>query len=268
VKHSHNDLLKETLHLVSIGGFMKYSIYLWLVILTTLLTPAISTASQIQLTTYREDFQVGPARGNRVPFPVEAGQAGCILARVQSWPPATSGSRPVKVTLILNGSDRTGYYARSDGDTADPLPLWTSYAVSAREAGLVDEWTLSVINFTEGSTAEGTIQIEFPPSQTPCQFEANVPRTMGVIDLSWHYTSPIQSDYFFVERSMPGTSSWSPVSDCRQRVDARSSDQYFCSDTGLRSKTSYTYRACWVASSSSRQCGTSNVTPAVSAKAP
>lgn len=247
---------------------MKYYIYPWLVIFAVLLVPAISVAGQIQPSGYTVDFRVGPTRGDRDTFSIEAGQAGCILARVQPWPPDTSIDRPINLALIVNSSDQKGYYARSDGNTRDLLPLWTSYAVSSSEAAQVGEWTISVVNFTEGSLTQGQIQIEFPPAQIPCELLATVPRTPGKIDLSWRYTNPVRSGYFLIERSVSGGAPWSLVSTCGQSVDSLTGERYTCSDSGLSSNTIYTYRACWVASSSVQQCDTSNVTPAVSAKAP
>ena len=241
---------------------MKHIPSRWLVLIIMLLAVALSAAGPTLLIVDNKPFEVGPTRGDRDPLKIDIAQAGCILARVYPWPPSTQGSTAVKLALILNGSDIKGYYARSDGDTADTLPLWTSYAVSPSQVTEVEEWTLSIVNFTEGGEAQGTIRLEFPPTQVPCELKATVPQTRGQIDLSWRYTGNPFKGFFLIERSTDNRT-WSLIRACTQAPSRSTS--YACSDTGT-SGTRYYYRVCAVTSGS--RCGTTNLTPPVSVRAP
>lgn len=106
-------------------------------------------------------FNVGSTFGDRDEFTFQINQAGCIVAEIRSWSRSgTRGSAAGQLALILNGSDRTGYYARHDG----AAPLRLSYFVSSSEVRRVRTWTISVVNFTKKGTAKGMINLVYPPN--------------------------------------------------------------------------------------------------------
>jgi hypothetical protein len=106
-------------------------------------------------------FDVGSTFGDRDRFTFQVNRAGCIVAEIASWSRSgTRGSPASQLALILNGSDRSGYYARRDG----AAPLRLSYSVSSSEVRRVRTWTISVVNFTKSGTARGTINLEHPPN--------------------------------------------------------------------------------------------------------
>lgn len=202
-------------------------------------------------------FDVSSTYGDRDKFDFKVAEGGCILAQIISWTRSgTSGSSASQLALILNGSDRTGYYARVDGSSSSISPLWLSYAVSSSDVNRVKTWTISVVNFTRSGTAKGTINLEYPPTQVPCELKAAISHTKGAIDLGWRYTETSFKGSFLVERSTNGRT-WSVVSACKK--SRTSSTSYSCSDTGLKSGTTYYYRACAITSGS--KCETKNVTP-------
>jgi hypothetical protein len=169
--------------------------------------------------------------------------------------------------VIINGSDRTGYYARVDGSVSSVSPLWVSYAVVSTQVSRVKTWTVSVINFTKIGTAKGTLNLKYPPTQMPCELKVAPSRTKGQIDLSWIYTGKSFKGSFLVERSTDGKQ-WSVVRACKKSSPTAlaASTSYSCSDTGLKSSTAYYYRACAITSGS--KCGTADMTPAISVKVP
>lgn len=210
-------------------------------------------------------FELGAAYGDRDQFAFTVAESGCILAHINTWSRIGSTGSPAReLALILNGSDRTGYYARDDGPASSRTPLWVSYAVSPGEISQVKTWTLSVINFTRRGTAQGTVNLEIPPTRMPCELKATVSRAAGQIDLSWRYTGHYFQGFFLVERSTDGRR-WQEVAPCTQAVSTYTSN-YACTDPGRTSGTSYYYRACVITSEA--QCGPTNLTPPVRVKAP
>jgi hypothetical protein len=245
---------------------MKYmaSHWLHLVILLALTVVAASPALPMAATS-SYSFNLGSAYGDSDEFTFRITQPGCILAQVKSWSRSgTRGTTASQLALILNGSDRTSYYARQDGNASSIVPLWTSYAVSSREVSRVRTWTISVNNFTRSGTANGILNLEYPSTLVPCEFEAMPSRTRGRIDLDWRYTGSYFSGSFLVERSTNG-STWSVVSTCKQSPTS-SKTNFTCSDIGLTSGRTYYYRACAI--TSGLRCKTTDLTPATSAKAP
>jgi hypothetical protein len=111
-------------------------------------------------------FDIGSASGDRDQFTFQVREAGCIVAQINAWSRSgTRGAPASQLALILNGSDRTGYYARSDGSA----PLKVSYAASKSDVRRVKTWTISVVNFTKKGTAKGTITLEYPPNRLSCR---------------------------------------------------------------------------------------------------
>jgi hypothetical protein len=222
-----------------------------------------TAASPIFATTAKKDFDVSAAYGDRDTFDITAAEGGCIIARIDSWTNSKSGEKPTtKLALILNGSDRTEYYARSDGNATNKTPLWVSYSVSSTQVSKVKKWSVAVVNFTKSGTAKGTLYLEYPPSQTPCQLEVAVSKIKGQVDLRWLYTGKPFKGSFLVERSTDGTK-WSAVSVCKKSapMSATSSSSYTCSDTRLNSGTIYYYRACAITTGSACDIK-QNITPA------
>jgi len=235
-----------------------------LTLIAVLLALVLSAASPIL---QRYSFNIGSDYGNSQSFPFSVKEAGCILAQIKSWEPAeTNTAAAEELALTLADADNPGYYARNDGGFSSLLPLWTSYAVSASEVTEVKVWEVSVSNYTKsGGTAKGMIILEMPPTQIPCELKAAIPRSKkGQIDLSWRYTGKRFNGSFLVERLIDGTSQWEVVSACTKRT---TSTDYSCSDTGLTRGDRYYYRACAVTSTSS-ECGRTNLTPPVSVRAP
>lgn len=211
------------------------------------------------------DFNVGSAYGDRDIFRFTINESGCILAQIKPW--SRSGTRGLaaeELALILNGSDRTGYYARNDGSASNVMPLWTSFAVSPSEVERVNIWTISVVNFTRRGTARGTIELEYPRTQIPCELIAAASQMRGRIDLSWRYTGRSFSGSFLIERSTNAGRTWNVVRACTE--SPTTSSAYSCSDTGLTSGRTYYYRACAITSGS--RCKTTNLTPPVMVRVP
>ncbi len=209
-------------------------------------------------------FDVGSAFGDSDKFSFTVTEAGCILAQVKSWTRSgSSGSAASQLALILTGSDRSTHYARTDGSASSVLPLSTGYAASASDVRNVRTWTISIGNFTRSGTARGTLELEYPATLAPCELRAAASRTPGRVDLSWRYTGKSFSGSFLVERSSDGAT-WSALSACK-KTRSTSTTSYACSDAGLRSGTRYYYRAC---TTTGTRCGTTNVTPTTSARAP
>ena len=235
--------------------------------LLILLALALSAAGPASPTVKMQKFQfdIGSTYGDRNKFDFRVTKAGCILGQIKSWSRSgNTGPAAQELDLILNGSDRTGYYARNDGSRSSVSPLWVSYAVSSSEVGQVKTWTISVINFTGRGSATGSINVEFPPTQVPCELKAAVSRTRGRIDLSWRHTGKFFRGAFLVERSTNGAN-WRVVRACTKKPSSRQTS-YSCSDTGLTSGGVYYYRACAVTTGS--RCGRTNLTPAITVRAP
>ena len=108
----------------------------------------------------------------------------------------------------------------------------------------------------ESADAQGSVQIT--------DFRALPARKRGRIELSWQYTGRATGGAFVVERSTNG-SSWRSVAACNIDLEAEISD-YGCTDTGLRSGTTYAYRACAVTRGTA--CASATATRTVSVKAP
>jgi hypothetical protein len=100
-------------------------------------------------------------------------------------------------------------------------------------------------------------------NQAPCKLTATPSRTRGTVSLSWRSNGVPFRGSFLVERST-NRRTWSAVSFCRKTPTTATS--YYCSDSGLRSRTTYYYRACAV--TTGFRCGTTNVTPVTSVRAP
>ena len=226
---------------------------------------AVSLASAAPAATKKSfTFDVGSAFGDSDRFSFTIPEAGCILAQVKSWARSgSSGTAASQLALILTGSDRTTHYARTDGTASSVLPLSASYAAESGDVTRVKTWTISIGNFTRSGTARGTLELEYPATLAPCQLRAAASRTPGRVDLSWRYTGKSFSGAFLVERSTDGAT-WSALSACK-KSRSTSTTSYACSDTGLRSGTRYYYRAC---TSTGTRCGTTNITPTTSARAP
>ena len=245
-----------------------YSKWLFLVLVFAL----VSTAASLKPPSGMPKdytFDVSSAYGDRDSFSFTVSESGCIIAQVQPW--SRSGTSRVaasELALILNGSDRTGYYARVDGGSTNISPLWTSYTVTSTQISKVKTWTISVVNFTKSGSAKGTLSLESSPTQTPCELKIVASRTKGQVDLSWLYSGKPFKGSFIIERSTDGKT-WTDVGTCKKPAPSKSttsSMSYDCSDTGLKSKTIYYYRGCAITSGS--KCGTSNITPATKVKIP
>lgn len=245
---------------------MKLSTFRWRLLMVGVVLISIA-ASSATLKDYK--FDVNSTYGDRDSFNFTATESGCIVAKITSWSPSTTGGSPAsELALILNGSDRTDYYARKDGGYTSIVPLWTSYSVTSDQVDKVKQWTISVVNFTKKGTAKGTLNLEYPPTKMPCEFKITISRTKGQLDLSWVYTGKSFRGSFLVERTTDNNK-WSVISACSKTAPSSSttkSTSYSCSNTGLTSKAKYYYRACAITSGS--VCGTSNRTPALNALAP
>lgn len=99
----------------------------------------------------------------------------------------------------------------------------------------------------------------------PCTLKATASRTKGQIDLGWTCTSRSLRGTFLVENST-NSKTWANVSACTLSVSSKTS--YKCSDSRLKSGSTYYYRLCLVSSAKTTKCGTTDVTAAVNAKAP
>ena len=251
---------------------MKHSITRWILSIIVGLSLVSAAASPASPATATKDysFNLTSTYGDKDKFSFSVAESGCVIAQVKSWSRSgTSGSAASQLALILNGSDRSSYYARVDGNYANTTPLWTSYSVSSTQISNVQTWTISVANFTKSGTAKGTLNLEYPPTQTPCELKVAVSRTKGKIDLGWVYTGRPFTGSFLIERSTNGKT-WSVISACTKSAPTSStatSTKYSCSDTGLNSNATYYYRACSITSGS--KCDTKKyITPATSVKVP
>lgn len=250
---------------------MKQSITRWALFIIIGLSLVSTAASPTSLSTAKEySFELTSTYGDKDKFSFSVAEGGCIIAQVKDWSRSgTSGSTASQLALILNGSDRTSYYARIDGGYTSITPLWTSYSVPSSQVSKVNTWTISVVNFTKSGTAKGTLSLEYPPTQTPCELKVAVSRTSGQIDLGWVYTGRSFRGSFLIEHSTDGRN-WSVISACTKTAPTAlgtTSINYSCSDTRLTSGRTYYYRACAV--SSGTVCDTRKyITPPKSVKVP
>jgi len=88
-------------------------------------------------------------------------EAGCIIARVEAWTGKTS------LTLTIRGGRQSSQPA-----TANQGPLWVSYPVSANQTS--QSWVVEALRGSGGDTLSGTLFVEYPPTQVPCQLAAKV----------------------------------------------------------------------------------------------
>jgi hypothetical protein len=242
----------------------------WLLVIILALALQASNLLKPLASSWSFNFDVGSTFGDRDKFDFKVSESGCVLMQIKSWSRSgSSGSAASQLALILNGSDRTSNYARVDGSTTGIVPLWVSYAITSTQVSRVKTWTISVVNFTKSGTAKGTVYLEYPPTQMPCELKVASSRTKGQINLSWSYTGKSFKGYFLIERSTDGKQ-WSVVNGCKKSSPTSSTTtpiKYSCSETGLKSSTTYYYRAC--ANTSGVKCETTNpTTPAMSQKAP
>ena len=225
------------------------------------LTAMSSTLPDTTIKTFQ--FNVDSASKNRAKFDFRVTEAGCIVGQIKTWSSSTgSGPTAQQLALILNESNKTGYYVRNDGSTSTGSPLWISYAVTAQEVSQVGTWSISVVNFTGYGTAAGTLQLETPPTFGPCEFQVALSRVKGQVELSWRHTGQFFRGSFLIERSSNGQT-WNVVQTCTIRPSARTT-AYTCTDSGLTSGQLYYYRACAVATGS--RCGNINLTPTATVK--
>jgi hypothetical protein len=194
-------------------------------------------------------------------FSVAVPEAGCIMAQIKSWSAATPGTTAAaQLTLNVTVSRRV---AQTAGSATSLVPLWTSLALTTSDIVGVKSGTITVgMLSSRSSSARGTLWIEYPPSQTPCEFKALASTTRGRVNLNWRYTGRSFKGSFLVQRSSDGRM-WSAVSACTRSA---SSSSYTCTDTGLTSARTYYYRACAVSSGTS--CSSTAVTPPLSVRAP
>jgi hypothetical protein len=192
---------------------------------------------------------------------VSVPQAGCVVAQIKSWSAATTGTTAAaQLTLSITVGRRI---TQTVGSATSLVPLWTSLAFTSSDLSSVKSGTVTVsMASVRSRSARGTVWIEFPPTQTPCEFKALPSTTRGRVNLSWRYTGNAFKGSFVVQRSSDGRT-WSAVSACTRSA---SSTSYSCTDTGLTSARTYYYRACAVTSGTT--CGTASVTPPLSVNAP
>lgn len=97
-------------------------------------------------------FSIGGQAGDRQEFSFRVPAAGTVRVEAR-W----TGS-PAKLTLILNGPGRTGYYQRLD----DRSPLVVVQDVTAEILEKGNEWKVSVVDFGKSGSARGTVTISYP----------------------------------------------------------------------------------------------------------
>lgn len=245
---------------------MKLTAFRWLAPIILLATLSAAGPASPPATTTAFSFNVGSTYGDREEFNFRVTEGGCILAQIASWSRSgTTGRAAEELALIINGPGSTRAYARNDGaPSSSVLPLWTSYSIPSGTVSRAGTWTVSVVNFMGKGAAKGKIDIEYPQTRLPCELKATVSRTRGRIDLSWRYTGTSFGGSFLIERSTNGRT-WSGVRACAKR-SLRSTISYSCSDTRLRSGSTYYYRACAITSGS--RCRMTNLTPPVRVRAP
>lgn len=233
---------------------------LWIILVLALATQAAGLAAP-HTASKSFNFDIGTTYSATDKFDLpKISEGGCILAQITSWSRSgNSGSPTSELALILTSTDIQGYYARADGKA----PLWISYAIATKDAERVKTWSISVANFTKAGTASGTLLVEYPATQIPCELKAAVSRTKGQVDITWKHTGKTFRGSFLVERSTD-SKSWKVVSACTKSATASS---YSCSEKGLTSGRLYYYRACAVAAEA-KLCGKENLTPPVSVKLP
>ena len=101
-------------------------------------------------------FSVSSTFGDRDVFYSTVDSVGIISAEA-TW---TGGAS--NLALILNGPGQVGYFSREDG----PSPLSLSYTVTSADLSKGTDWTISIVNFGEGSAA-GTVRIKYPIKTQP-----------------------------------------------------------------------------------------------------
>lgn len=196
-----------------------------------------------------KSFSVGSSYGARTIFSLTVREPGCIQAR------ATWSGNARTLAVILNGPGRTSAYKRQDGGSGVVL----AYSATATDVSRGTGWSITISNFG-GGTASGSVTIEYPPTQTPCEVKAAPGSRAGQVVLSWKYTGKTLPGRFLAQRRTDNNIV------CQVRPST-SQTAYSCTDSGLRSKTIYTYRVCSVSATAS-QCSASNVSPTVSVTAP
>ena len=120
-------------------------------------------------------------------------------------------------------------------------------------------------DFQRSTPVRRTSTVLSKATALPCTLKATPSRTKGQIDLSWTCTSRSLRGTFLVENS-PNSKTWANIKACTLPVSSKAS--YKCSDTKLKSGSTYYYRLCLVSSTKTTKCGTTDVTAAVKAKAP
>lgn len=240
---------------------MQRALFRWIIAaLAVLAVPLIVVAAPPDATTSSSFSLSSTTTGQK--FSVAVSEAGCIVAQIKSWSAATTGTTAAtQLTLNVAVSRRS---SRTSGSATSLVPLWTSLALTSSDlSGVRSSGTITVSMLpSRSSSARGTLWIEYPPSQTPCEFKALTSTTRGRVNLSWRYTGRSFKGSFLVQRSSDGRM-WSAVSACARSA---SSDSYTCTDTGLTSARTYYYRACAV--SSGTTCSSTAVTPPLSVRAP
>lgn len=189
-------------------------------------------------------FDTATARGGAATFSFKVSTAGCIVAQVTTLSPSNatvrldlSNSRTVANKTIRQSSIGT---------------TWLTAPVPASAAN-GSTWRLSVSAPT--GSAKGSVRIEYPPTQVPCEFTAAA--RGSEVTLSWTAPARPSGGTFLVERSDATTRpAWRAVRGCNK--PARESQAFRCAESGV-SNGAYLYRACLVSSGS--RCGTTNVTP-------
>ncbi len=90
--------------------------------------------------------------GNREIIEFEITRAGVIEVKAE-WDGTAQ-----ELALILNGPGRAQYYSRKDGKS----PMVLRYKVPENIISLGKGWKISVVNFRSGTSAQGSVQVNYP----------------------------------------------------------------------------------------------------------
>ena len=139
-------------------------------LLVLLASPTVASARQVADTKTIE-FKLEAKFGARQTYSFNLSGAACITARIDSWTGLGSSGRSASLSLILNGANRTDYYARADSTSNRSFAM--AYAVTRNDATRANPWVISVVNFAKTGAAAGKLIVDILPAQSLCQIKSS-----------------------------------------------------------------------------------------------
>jgi hypothetical protein len=118
-------------------------------------------AATVEAKTESRAFTLGGQSGTRQEFEFTVRAEGAIRVEAR-W----TGSA-ARLTVILNGPGQTGYYQRREGGS----PVAVTQDVTPEILGRGPGWKVTVVNFGQSGSAQGTLTITYPDAFTPRRYD-------------------------------------------------------------------------------------------------